>query len=247
MTIDKDQILVNQFIEALDKVSREMQPLDENDNIGYVLITKLKRVYEVYKDTVLSNNDFDYLIDYYSHLQTKDEENQVVKNPIPLFMQLSKHKKMIDTVKVQSDKKEDKEVKKYEYPIKIDNTSEWHYEGFILILRNNPKFSFAECKEVGFYYSTPAGLGHIIDEFRKAVDTKLQNDKEKDEDLFLVETFIEALSNINKKMETLKTDPNYRFVLEVKLGKLYEKAKDIFHFTSFDSFKTYYFMKFPDK
>lgn len=48
-------------------------------------------------------------------------------------------------------------------------------------------------------------------------------------------------------METLKTDPNYRWVLEVKLGKLYEKAKDIFHFTSFDSFKTYYFMKFPDK
>ena len=55
-----------------------MQPLDENDNIGYVLILKLKRVYEVYKDTVLSNNDFDYLINYYSHLQTKDKENQVV-------------------------------------------------------------------------------------------------------------------------------------------------------------------------
>ena len=73
MTSDKDQILVNQFIEDLDKVSREMQPLDEKDNMGYVLITKLKRVYEVYKDTVLSNNDFDYLVDYYSHLQTKDE------------------------------------------------------------------------------------------------------------------------------------------------------------------------------
>lgn len=108
---DQDLVLVNQFIEALDKVSREMQPLDENDNIGYVLITKLKRVYEVYKDTVLSNNDFNYLIDYYSHLQTKDEENQVVRSPIPLFMQLSNHKKMIDTVKVQSDKKEDTEVK----------------------------------------------------------------------------------------------------------------------------------------
>ena len=108
---DPDLVLVHQFIEDLDKVSREMQPLDENDNTGYVLITKLKRVYEVYKDTVLSNNDFDYLIDYYSHLQTKDEENQVVENSIPLIMQLNKHKKMIDTVKVQLDKKEDEEVR----------------------------------------------------------------------------------------------------------------------------------------
>ena len=56
-------------------------------------------------------NKFDYLIDYYSHLQTKNEENQTVENSIPLIMQLSKHKKMIDTAKVQSDKKEDKEVK----------------------------------------------------------------------------------------------------------------------------------------
>lgn len=107
---DKDQILVNQFIEALNNVTNEMKPLDENDNIGYVLITKLKRVYEKYKDTVLSNNNFDYLIDYYYHLQTEKEENQVVENPISLITQLSKHKKRVEKVEVKSDKKEDNEV-----------------------------------------------------------------------------------------------------------------------------------------
>ena len=132
-------------------------------------------------------------------------------------------------------------------PVKIDNTSEWYYEGFTLQVKETSDYKIAECEKVGFYYLASVGIDHVIYEFRKAVDTKLQNDKEKDEDVFLVETFIEALSNINKKMETLKTDPNYRWVLEVKLGKLYEKAKGIFHFTSFDSFKTYYFMKFPDK
>ena len=217
MIKDKDQILVNQFIEALDKVSREMELLNDSDNIGYVLIVKLKRIYEEYEETVLSNNSFDSLIDYYAHLQTKKREQK---------------------------KEEDKE----ETAMRVMESSEYYYEKFTLqikILSSGSKI--AECKEIGFYYMTSAEIEHIINEFRKAVNTKLQNDKEKDEDLFLVETFLEKLTIIHKQMEKLKDNPNRHLVLDVKLGKIYEKAKDVFHLSSYENFKTYYFMKFPLK
>lgn len=128
--------------------------------------------------------------------------------------------------------------------MKIDYSSEYYYERFILQIKHTSDYLIAECKETGFFYMTTGGIDHITNEFKKAVDTHLQNEKEKDEDLFIVEEFIEALTRINKDMEKLKDNPNRYLVLDIKLGKLYEKAKDVFHLTSFDSFKTYYFMRF---
>lgn len=87
---DTDVILVQQFIEVLSNIAREMEPLKDTDTIGYVLITKLKRVYEKYKDTALSNNSFDSLIDYYSYLQIKEKKEKVVEKEIPLFLKVNK-------------------------------------------------------------------------------------------------------------------------------------------------------------
>ena len=154
-----------------------------------------------------------------------------------------KFKKLVD------EKLEEIEKKKKESwmtdAIKIDS-SEWYYEGFILYIREISDYKIAECKEIGFYYRTLGDIDHVVHEFKKAVYVKLRDDKKKDEDLFIVETFIEKLTLINKEMQLLRDNPHKHLVLDVKLGKLYEKAKDVFHLNSYDSFKTYYFMKFPD-
>jgi len=205
-----------------------------------------------------SNHLMNLVVEYKGQTLTIDSYdpyiNQVSKykcdtNFIPRIGTCSSLNSLVEQFQQWIDKQLNQNKSNMNDVIKMGDSSEWYYEGFILHLKHSIDYRMciAECKETGFYYMSSAGIDHIMNEFKKAVDTRLKNDKEKDEDLVMAEDFIYALTKINKDIEKLKDNSNYSLVLDIKLGKLYEKAKDILHLTSFDSFKTFYFMRFSNK
>lgn len=85
MIQDKDIMLVQQFIEAMEKLEKEMEPLLNDPNSGYILTTKLKRIYDFYKDSVLCLSSFESFRDnvvYKIRKKTEEEKKKEKSRPL---------------------------------------------------------------------------------------------------------------------------------------------------------------------